>query len=87
MYTKYEIGELPDGDWFFRAGEEETYLGSLKEVAKFAHLDFGLQLDEISTGVSEMIDKNHNTIHFGMNGFMIYTYNLEHNTPTIQDSK
>jgi len=72
----FDLIELPDGKWAFSIPNSIMVDGTFKTVVKYAMTKYRVDLDNVEQGLDMMFKNNHNSIHFGMYGSPIYTFNF-----------
>jgi len=78
----FNLIELSENVWVFEAIEFESFTGTLREVITFAVRRYAFNVQEIEKALLEMVQMDHNAVHFGM--WATFVYSFSQNAPRKQ---
>ena len=71
--------------WVVDLKNGHAFYGTFKECVKFMYEKLLFNLDDIEVAVADMLDSDHNAIHFGIYGTMIYSFIKHVNVQPVSD--
>jgi hypothetical protein len=70
----YDLIEMGNDQWAMNVRGGSLFVGSFRKVVMHSVAVLGFNLKEIEFAVKEMLDKGHNSAHFGMYKGFIFTF-------------
>lgn len=72
----YNLLEISHNIWCLEvADKDQNFVGTFREVVLYSLFKGYFDIEEINVAVQTMLEEGHNSAHFGMNKFFLFTFN------------